>query len=108
VLVARSYVIGDLPYNEYEKDRLIKHVSSLPDYVEFLVHVGDIRDAENETDCKLSEFEMVGDILKQSPVPVFIVPGGKCTATPLLPMFFFFFPFLTRIFLLQYVPVHRQ
>jgi hypothetical protein len=100
-LVANFFVIGDLPYNEYEKDRLIKHVNSLPDDAEFLVHVGDIRDAENATDCKVSEFEMVGDILKRSPVPVFIVPGGKCTATPLRPIFFFF-PYLTRIFFLQY------
>jgi hypothetical protein len=100
-LVANFFVIGDLPYNANEKDRLIEHVNSLPDDAEFLIHVGDIRDAENESDCELSEFEMVGDILKQSPVPVFIVPGGKCTATPLLPMFFF--PFLTRIFLLQYI-----
>jgi hypothetical protein len=102
--VANFYVIGDLPYNEYEKQRLIKHVNSLPDDAEFLVHVGDLRDAENGTDCKVSEFEMVADILKQSPVPVFIVPGGKCTATPLLPMFFCF-PFLNKDLP---SPIHRQ
>lgn len=74
--VANFYVIGDLPYNENEKERLIQHVANLPDDAEFLVHVGDIRDAEDGSNCTLSEFEIVGDILKQSPVPVFIVPGG--------------------------------
>eukprot|EP00980_Cylindrotheca_fusiformis_P007618 scaffold1599_cov115-Cylindrotheca_fusiformis.AAC.3 len=76
-LVGRSYIIGDLPYTEEEKDRLILHVNSLPDDAEFLVHVGDIRNAEDKSDCKMSEFKMVAEILKQSPVPVFIVPGDN-------------------------------
>eukprot|EP00980_Cylindrotheca_fusiformis_P007619 scaffold1599_cov115-Cylindrotheca_fusiformis.AAC.4 len=76
-LLGNSYIIGDLPYTEEEKDRLILHVNSLPDDAEFLVHIGDIRNAEDKSDCKMSEFKMVADILKQSPVPVFIVPGGK-------------------------------
>lgn len=92
--MANSYIIGDLPYTEAEKDRLIKHVNSLPDDAEFLVHVGDIRDAEDESDCKLSEFEMVADILKESPVPVFIVPGGKNRITKWLCIVAV--PFLTR------------
>eukprot|EP00980_Cylindrotheca_fusiformis_P007620 scaffold1599_cov115-Cylindrotheca_fusiformis.AAC.5 len=75
--VARFYVIGDLPYNEREKERLIEHVANLPGDADFLVHVGDIRNAENSTDCLVSEFEMVGDILKQSTVPVLIVPGDN-------------------------------
>lgn len=69
-------MIGDLPYSNTEKQRLIEHVETLPEDAEFLVHVGDIRAAVNNTNCTLSEFDVVGDILKQSPVPVFIVPGG--------------------------------
>ncbi|CAJ1963253.1 unnamed protein product [Cylindrotheca closterium] len=76
-LTATFYVIGDLPYNDRERTRLIEHVNNLPDDAEFLVHVGDIRDAESKTDCLLSEFDDVGDILKNSKVPVFIVPGDN-------------------------------
>mmetsp|Transcript_35413 Transcript_35413/g.85874 ORF Transcript_35413/g.85874 Transcript_35413/m.85874 type:complete len:517 (+) Transcript_35413:308-1858(+) len=76
-LTATFYVIGDLPYNDKERTRLIEHVNNLPSDAEFLVHVGDLRDAENHTDCLLSEFDDVADILKQSPVPVFIVPGDN-------------------------------
>jgi hypothetical protein len=69
-------VIGDLPYSNIEKQRLVQHVGTLPENAEFLVHVGDIRAATNGINCTLSEFEIVGDILKTSSVPVFIVPGG--------------------------------
>lgn len=75
-LNANFYVIGDLPYSNIEKQRLVQHVDTLPENAEFLVHVGDIRAATNGTNCTLSEFEIVGDILKTSSVPVFIVPGG--------------------------------
>jgi hypothetical protein len=75
-LNANFYVIGDLPYSNTEKQRLVQHVDTLPENAEFLVHVGDIRAATNGTNCTLSEFEIVGDILKTSSVPVFIVPGG--------------------------------
>ena len=70
-------MIGDLPYNDKERDRLIYHTNTVPSDAEFLVHVGDIRDAEDQSNCERSEFADVANILKQSPAPVFIVPGGK-------------------------------
>ncbi|KAL3935433.1 MAG: hypothetical protein SGBAC_009050 [Bacillariaceae sp.] len=76
-LTATFYVIGDLPYNDKERTRLIEIVNNVPDDAEFLVHVGDIRDAEQKTDCLHSEFDDVGSILKNSSVPVFIVPGDN-------------------------------
>eukprot|EP00980_Cylindrotheca_fusiformis_P007617 scaffold1599_cov115-Cylindrotheca_fusiformis.AAC.2 len=75
-LNAIFYVIGDIPYTPEEKESLIQHVDTLPDDAEFLVHVGDIRTAEDRANCTFAEFDMVANILKSSPVPVFIVPGA--------------------------------
>lgn len=76
-LVTTFYVIGDLPYNDYQRTRLIDHSRNVPDDAEFLVHVGDIRNADHQTECLFSEFADVANILKQSKVPVLIIPGGK-------------------------------
>lgn len=76
-LMTTFYVIGDLPYNNYQRTRLIKHVHDVPSDAEFLVHVGDIRNADHSTNCLVSEFEDVANILKQSRVPVLLIPGGK-------------------------------
>eukprot|EP00980_Cylindrotheca_fusiformis_P014293 scaffold3791_cov137-Cylindrotheca_fusiformis.AAC.20 len=75
-LNAIFYVIGDIPYTTSEKESLIQHVDTLPGDAEFLVHVGDIRTAHG-TDCTFAEFDVVANILKASPVPVFIVPGDN-------------------------------
>lgn len=46
----------------------------IPSKSHFVVHVGDIRDGDDR--CKESSFEDVADMLKNSPVPVFIIPGN--------------------------------
>ena len=79
---ARLYVIGDIPYKPEEKLRLRRIVKNIPNDAEFIIHVGDIRDATEDSYCNLIEYQDVRDILLQSPVPVFVVPGGE---------FFFFF-----------------
>jgi hypothetical protein len=72
------YAIGDVPYRDSEKVELEEHVLALPDDAEFLIHVGDIRSGEDEQkNCTIEEYIEVRDILLQSPVPVFIIPGGK-------------------------------
>lgn len=50
---------------------------SLPSDAEFLVHVGDIRDASDRTNCTNSEYEAAAEILKLSPAPVLVVPGDN-------------------------------
>eukprot|EP00980_Cylindrotheca_fusiformis_P007622 scaffold1599_cov115-Cylindrotheca_fusiformis.AAC.7 len=73
----RFYAIGDVPYKESEKGELEEHILALPDDAEFLIHVGDIRHGDDEIKCTLKEYKEVRDILLQSPVPVFIIPGGR-------------------------------
>lgn len=74
---ARLYVIGDIPYKPEERLRLRRIVKNMPYDAEFLIHVGDIRNATEDTHCNLTEYQDVRDILLQSPVPVFVVPGGE-------------------------------
>lgn len=71
------YAIADTPYNQVEANELPIQVRSLPSDAEFLVHLGDIRSAKNGGSCKLYEYNNVAAILRQSPVPVFMVIGGK-------------------------------
>lgn len=75
------YAIGDVPYLDSEKIQLRDRMMNLPDNGEFLIHVGDIRSGKNKTaPCKLEEYQEVRDILLQSKIPVFIIPGGTSTA----------------------------
>lgn len=76
-LVSRFYVIGDLPYDERQRQRLIYHVENLPEDAEFLIHIGDLRSAKEMNECILSEYEGVAEILKKSHVPTFIIPGDN-------------------------------
>jgi hypothetical protein len=48
-----------------------------PDNAEFLIHLGDIRSAQKENACVLSDYQDIATVLKLSRVPVFLVPGGK-------------------------------
>jgi hypothetical protein len=71
------YVIADVPYNEIEAAELPNQIQALPSDAEFLVHLGDIRQARGGGACKLYEYNDVATVLQQSAVPVFIVVGGK-------------------------------
>jgi hypothetical protein len=75
--VTTYYVIADVPYNEIEAAELPYQIQSLPSDAEFLVHLGDIREAKGGGTCKLYEYYDVAMMLRQSAVPVFIVVGGK-------------------------------
>ncbi|KAL3935431.1 MAG: hypothetical protein SGBAC_009048 [Bacillariaceae sp.] len=73
------YAIGDVPYNNREKIQLQeKTMPGLPEDGEFLIHVGDIRVGNNpNARCRREEYMEVRDILRQSPIPVFIIPGDN-------------------------------
>lgn len=77
LLETKFLVIGDIPYNIEEEAILRNHMKEVPDDMEFLIHVGDIRNGANRTDCTLEEFQNVADILLKAPIPVFIVPGDN-------------------------------
>ena len=75
--VTRFYAIGDVPYTQRETTELITQIEELEDDAEFLIHVGDIRNARNKTECTIQQYYEVADILNKSHAPVFIVLGGE-------------------------------
>ena len=75
--ISNFYVIGDLPYPDEEKAVLLDRIREIPSDADFVVHIGDIRKAETLDQCELKDYEDIKDILLESPVPVFIVPGDN-------------------------------
>jgi hypothetical protein len=71
------YAVADVPYTQVDAIALPAQILSLPDNAEFLIHLGDIRSAQKETACVLSDYQDIAAVLKLSRVPVFLVPGGK-------------------------------
>jgi hypothetical protein len=71
--------LGDAPYSSSQAEILREQMSSgvywTNPNIPFLVHVGDIRLAGNARPCLEEEYILAADILRQSPVPVFIIPG---------------------------------
>ena len=51
-------------------------MQNLKNDADFVIHVGDIR-ANNQQDCQYTEFSGPAEILKLSPIPVFIIPGDN-------------------------------
>lgn len=70
-------VIGDVPYNEEQRNALIDFIDghNSKNSSEFLVHVGDIK--AGKTPCEESIYENVSSILKKSSVPTFIILGDN-------------------------------
>lgn len=69
------YVTSDSPYDNSEEQKLSADLQVLSD-AEFIVHLGNIQDA-SVTLCSESRYARVKDILLQSPVPMFILPGEE-------------------------------
>jgi hypothetical protein len=70
------YVTSDIPFSGQEEQLLAKHVKSLNKRGDFLVHLGNIQDI-TRTSCSKFQYENVADILIESPVPVFVLPGQE-------------------------------
>jgi hypothetical protein len=67
--------IADVPYYNNEKVVLPTQLATQMEGCEFLVHLGDIK--RGETSCDESYYTIIKDIMLQSPVPAFIVPGDN-------------------------------
>jgi len=71
------YVLGDTPYFASHEKALQRDLEELTEG-DFLVHVGDIRfSARGARVCKRSQYEDAAEILKGSPVPVFMIIGDN-------------------------------
>lgn len=72
------YVIGDVPYNDQQAAELAIQMDNIPTSAAFVVHVGDIRSAADESQrCTRQEYQSVASILQRSAVPVLLIPGDN-------------------------------
>jgi hypothetical protein len=76
VLVTFS-AMGDVPYEQWENDLLVKHVREIPPQSEFVIHLGDIQKNQKEVPCGEAKYELVAKILSRAPRPVFVIPGDN-------------------------------
>jgi len=70
------YVTSDSPYDSEDEQKLAADMAALPTDAQFIVHLGNIQDA-SVTFCAESRYARVRDLLVQSPVPLFILPGEE-------------------------------
>ncbi|KAL7470543.1 hypothetical protein ACHAXS_010787 [Conticribra weissflogii] len=74
------YVLADEPYDFADIRRLTLELESLPSDAEFLVHLGNAN-SDAQSQCQEYGYERSANILKESPVPVFVIPGDVDWAT---------------------------
>lgn len=67
--------MGDVPRSEKESRLLRMQLKEVPTSCAFVIHLGDIKNGDEH--CPLSIYTDVAEILRVSPVPVFIVPGDN-------------------------------
>jgi hypothetical protein len=68
-------VIADVPYIQREVNRLPGQIRDQVAGCEFLVHLGDIQ--QGDIPCDIENYELVQNMLLQSAIPTFIVPGDN-------------------------------
>jgi len=67
--------MGDSPYEDKEYFLIEKELENLPENAKFIIHLGDIK--PKERDCGEDNYKDFRDLLKRSPIPVFIIPGDN-------------------------------
>lgn len=70
------YVTSDSPYDSSEEQKLAADMAALPSDAEFIVHLGNIQNSA-VTLCSESRYSRVKNVLMESPVPMFILPGEE-------------------------------
>lgn len=73
----KFFVTSDIPFNKADETKLSRELDSLhPRDGDFLVHLGDITLASSSL-CTFSAYDDAAALLKQSPIPVLILPGDN-------------------------------
>lgn len=67
--------MGDSPYTDEGFYLIEKELKNIPRNSKFLIHLGDIK--RKERGCAEENYGDFKNLLKQSPIPVFIVPGDN-------------------------------
>jgi hypothetical protein len=68
---------GDVPYTAADAVRLEEQMLNIPEDARFVIHVGDLRSAIDNLDCKRSDYTDVASIFRLSKVPVFVIMGDN-------------------------------
>ncbi len=72
----KFWVIGDTPYSSSAAADLSTYINDVPPDVQFIVHLGDIRPGSH-TNTDPADWVAASNLLQQSSVPVFIIPGDN-------------------------------
>jgi hypothetical protein len=76
--ITTFYAIGDVPYDQKQARQLKVQMKNIPEDAEFVIHVGDIRKADNTTrTCLRQDYSDVADTLRLSHAPVFVILGDN-------------------------------
>jgi hypothetical protein len=70
------YVTSDVPYDSAEEDKLHKDLQNIPGDGEFIIHLGNIQNAE-ATLCPTTRYTDVASVLQKSPLPLIVLPGEQ-------------------------------
>lgn len=71
------YAMGDAPYTDHERENIMPYqMQNLSESAAFLVHLGDLQDAQVD-ECQEYAYQAAKDVLMQSRIPVFVIPGGE-------------------------------
>ena len=70
------YVLSDEPYDMTDLQQLTRDLEGLPKDAEFVVHLGNANGSE-QSQCEEYGFERAAAVLKECPVPMFVITGDK-------------------------------
>jgi len=71
------YIVSDTPHNPADVTKLRRDLSNLdPDKGSFLFHLGDVISGD-DTLCTRSSYRNAASVLKESPIPVVLLPGNE-------------------------------
>jgi hypothetical protein len=68
------YVLADEPYEYANIDQLTRDLESVPSDADFVIHLGNVN-GDEQSMCREYGFERAAAVLKESPVPVLVIPG---------------------------------
>jgi len=70
------YVLSDEPYDMSDLRQLTRDLERLPKDAEFVIHLGNANGNE-QSQCEEYGFERAAAVLKECPVPMFVITGDK-------------------------------
>jgi hypothetical protein len=71
------YVTSNVPYSASEEDKMVKDLTAISTYGSpFMVHLGNIQESR-VTLCQSSRYTDVAEMLQNSPMPMFVLPGEE-------------------------------